>query len=59
MNMLGDVTCLSFCKHCTLQKMKMVKGAYMSVWATGKMRMCGRADLRILESVRVKIMDLH
>ena len=26
--------------------------------ATGKMRMCGRADLRILERVRVKIMDL-
>ena len=26
--------------------------------ATGKMRMCGRADLRILEPVRVKIMDL-
>jgi len=26
--------------------------------ATGKMRMCGRADLRILEWVRVKIMDL-
>ena len=28
------------------------------VKATGKMRMCGRADLRILERVRVKIMDL-
>ena len=26
--------------------------------ATGKMRMCGRADLRILERVRVKIMHL-
>jgi len=26
--------------------------------ATGKMRMCGRADLRILERDRVKIMDL-
>jgi len=29
------------------------------VMATGKMRMCGRVDLRILERVRVKIMDLH
>ena len=29
-----------------------------SLQATGKMRMCGRADLRILERVRVKIMDL-
>jgi len=28
------------------------------LWATGKMRMCGRADLRIFEPVRVKIMDL-
>ena len=27
--------------------------------ATGKMRMCGHADLWILERVRVKIMDLH
>ena len=27
--------------------------------ATGKMRMRRRADLRILERVRVKIMDLH
>jgi len=26
--------------------------------ATGKMRMCGRADLRILERVQVRIMDL-
>jgi len=26
--------------------------------ATGKMRMCGHADLRILERVRVKIVDL-
>jgi len=26
--------------------------------ATGKMRMCGRADLRILERVRVKIVNL-
>jgi len=26
--------------------------------ASGKMRMCGRADLRILEWVPVKIMDL-
>jgi len=26
--------------------------------ATGKMRMCGRADLQILEWVQVKIMDL-
>jgi len=32
----------------------------LQVWvaANGKMRMCGRADLRILEQVRVKIMDL-
>jgi len=26
--------------------------------ATGKMRMCGHADLRILELVQVRIMDL-
>jgi len=26
--------------------------------ATGKMRMCGRADLQILERVQVKIIDL-
>jgi len=31
---------------------------YQSPLATGKMRMCGRADVRILERVRVKIMDL-